>query len=381
MHTIVRRVTPANDPVVVSVPLIKGESVITGGVKVENNRIVVSMSPDETEKQWSSTITPSNEINLKASEPIEWTETWVLDASPIWHCELSGIPLIHHQDASGQWRPEWRPWQGEEIKINITKPQAVQGKIVTIDNARLMHTPGKRISTTSLNLNIRSSQGGQHKIMIPENAELRQVMISGKSQPINQEGRDVTIPLNPGVQQVNLEWQSETGSRVFISSPKVDLGTEAVNAYVTINMPQNRWILFAGGPLLGPAVLFWGYLVVIVIVALVLGRINWTPLGTASWILLGLGLTQGSVFTAIMIAGWFIAIGLRKRLLQEQREWLFNIAQVLLVIWFIAAMSGLWSSIQRGLLGIPDMQIQGNGSKIYAKLDAGRVASELPIPG
>jgi hypothetical protein len=181
--------------VVVSIPLVKGESVISGGVKVENNRIVVSMSPDETQKQWSSTIAPSDEISLKAMDTIEWTETWILDASPIWHCELSGIPLIHHQDASGQWRPEWRPWQGEEIKIKITRPQAVQGKIVTIDNARLTHTPGKRISTSSLNLNIRSSQGGQHSILIPEGAELRQVTISGKTQPINQEGKKVTIPL------------------------------------------------------------------------------------------------------------------------------------------------------------------------------------------
>ncbi|NLD36716.1 MAG: hypothetical protein GX654_07605 [Desulfatiglans sp.] len=381
LHTVVRRVTPANDPVVVSIPLVKGESVITGGVKVENNRIVVSMSPDETEKQWSSTITPSNEISLKASDTIEWTETWILDASPIWHCELSGIPLIHHQDASGQWRPEWRPWQGEEIKINITRPQAVQGKIVTIDNARLTHTPGKRISTSTLDLNIRSSQGGQHKIMIPEGAELRRVMISGKSQPINQEGRDVTVPLNPGVQQVNLEWQAETSSRILVSSPKVDLGTEAVNAYVTFNMPQNRWILFAGGPVLGPAVLFWGYLVVIIIIGVLLGRVKFTPLGTASWILLGLGLTQVPPSTAIMVAGWFIVMGLRNKAVQNQREWLFNIAQVILAVWFIAAMSGLWSSIQSGLLGIPDMQIEGNRSTDYMlNWMQDRVASELPHP-
>jgi hypothetical protein len=381
LHTVVRRVTPANDPVVVSIPLVKGESVITGGVKVENNRIVVSMSPDETEKQWSSTITPSNEISLKASDTIEWIETWILDASPIWHCELSGIPLIHHQDSSGQWRPEWRPWQGEEIQIKITRPQAVQGKIVTIDNARLTHTPGKRISTSNLDLNIRSSQGGQHKIMIPENAELRQVNISGKSQPINQEGRNVTIPLNPGVQQVNLEWQAETGSRIFISSPKVDLGTEAVNAYVTFNMPQNRWILFAGGPVLGPAVLFWGYLVVIIIAGILLGRIKWTPLGTASWILLGLGLTQISATQAIVVAGWFIAMGLKKRAVQKQRDWVFNIAQIMLAVWFIAAIVCLWSSIESGLLGIPDMQIQGNGSTDYMlNWMQDRVASELPHP-
>ena len=60
IHTIVRRITPANDPVVVSIPLVKGESVITGGVKVEDSRTVISMSPGEREKRWSSTIETSN---------------------------------------------------------------------------------------------------------------------------------------------------------------------------------------------------------------------------------------------------------------------------------------------------------------------------------
>ncbi len=381
LHTIIRRVTPASDPVVVSIPLVKGESVITGGVKVENNRVVLSMSPGETEKQWSSTIVPSNEISLKASETIEWTETWILDASPIWHCELSGIPLIHHQDVSGQWRPEWRPWQGEEVKINVTRPAAVPGKIVTIDNARLTHTPGKRISLSALNLNIRSSQGGQQKIILPEGAGLRQVRISGKSQPISQQGRNVNVPLNPGAQQVELEWQEQTGSRILTSAPSVDMGTEVVNAYVTFNMPQNRWILFAGGPVMGPAVLFWSYLVIIVLAGILLGKIKWTPLGTPSWILLGLGLTQVSAPVAIMIAGWFIVMGARKISFQDQKRWVFNLAQIILAVWFVCAMAGLWFSIQRGLLGIPDMQIQGNGSTDFIlNWTQDRTASILPTP-
>ncbi len=101
IHTVVSRITPANDPVVVSIPLVKGESVITEGVKVENDSIVLSMSPGEKEKQWTSTIKPSNEISLKASDTNEWTETWILDASPIWHCELLWYPPY---PPSGQFR-------------------------------------------------------------------------------------------------------------------------------------------------------------------------------------------------------------------------------------------------------------------------------------
>ena len=44
-----------------------------------------------------------------------------------------------------------------EISIEITRPTAIPGKIITIDNARLTYSPGKRSSTSGLNLNIRSS--------------------------------------------------------------------------------------------------------------------------------------------------------------------------------------------------------------------------------
>ncbi len=379
IHTIVRRMTPSNDPVVVSIPLVKGESVITGGIKVEDNRIVISMSPGEREKRWVSTIEPSNEISLKAGETSEYVESWILDASPIWHCELSGIPLIHHQDRTGQWRPEWKPWQGEEITIKVTRPAAIPGKIITIDNAKLTHSPGKRISMSELSLNIRSSQGGQQKITLPEGANLRQVSISGRSQPISQQGRTVTVPLNPGAQTVEFEWQQNTDSRVITTSPSVDVGTEVVNAYITFKIPQNRWILFAGGPVMGPAVLFWSYLIVIVLAGVLLGKFKWTPLGTTSWILLGLGLTQVASPIAIIIAGWFLAMGARKKAVQNQKPWVFNLAQLMLVIWFIIAIAGLWDSIQRGLLGIPEMQIQGNmSSDFILNWTQDRVASKLP---
>ena len=84
---------------------------------------------------------------------------------------------------------------------------------------------------------------------------------------------------------------------------------------------------------------------------------------------------------AIFIAGWFIVMGVRKQTVQNQKAWVFNLAQLILIVWFILAMTGLWSSIQRGLLGIPDMQIEGNMSTNFLlNWTQDRVASELPTP-
>ncbi|MFC1840427.1 hypothetical protein ACFL1N_12655 [Thermodesulfobacteriota bacterium] len=377
--TTVTRVTPANDPVVVTIPLVRGESVITGGIKVENDKTVLSMSPGETEKRWVSTLETASEISLTADESSEWTETWILDASPIWHCEFSGIPLIHHQDNTGQWRPEWKPWPGESIVLKISRPKAIPGKIITVESANLNHTPGIRTSSSKLSMTLRSSQGGQQKIQLPDGASLRQVKIDNRSQPINQQDKNVTIPLNPGTQTVSLEWQQGTGSQMMTVTPEVSIGAEAVNSNITFNIPKNRWVLFVKGPLMGPAVLFWSYLMVIVLAGVILGRIKWTPLGTASWILMGVGLTQVPAPTAILIAGWFLAMGIRKKAVSAEKAWVYNLVQVLLTIWFVGAMSGLWSSIERGLLGIPNMQIAGNGSSDFIlKWTQDRITSDLP---
>ena len=45
-----------------------------------------------------------------------------LDASPIWHLEVSGIPTVN-QAAGG--RREWRPWPGEVVGIAATRPAGV----------------------------------------------------------------------------------------------------------------------------------------------------------------------------------------------------------------------------------------------------------------
>ncbi len=76
------------------------------------------------------------------------------------------------------------------------------------------------------------------------------------------------------------------GIQLIQKSPVIDLGTENVNTSINLTLGQDRWVLFVGGPLLGPAVLFWGVLIVVVLVSIGLGRVTLTPLKTWQWILL-----------------------------------------------------------------------------------------------
>ena len=379
--TTIKRLTPTGLPVVVSIPLIKGESVTTSGIHIENGNAIINMDSETDEVYWHSNLEMASEIRLTAPQSVSWTETWMLDASPVWHCEISGINVIHHQDIQRLYRPQWQPWPGEEVIIKISRPKAVSGRMVTIDKADLILTPGKRFNKAELTLKIRTSLGGQQEIVLPDDADLQLVKIDNKSRPIRQKGNKVIIPLHPGSQNLYIQWHQLTQSLVLFKSPLVIIGNEVVNADVTINMPENRWLLFTCGPRLGPAVLFWSYLVIVIIAAFALGKFTLTPLKTYSWLLLSLGLTQVSPLVALLIAGWLIALGLRKKYMPPDNWFYFNAVQLILVIWTMAALCGLYTAIEKGLLGIPDMQISGNFStSLHLHWTQDRIDSVMPQP-
>jgi hypothetical protein len=167
--------------------------------------------------------------------------------------------------------------------VSITRPKALAGQIVTVDQTKLDVTPGKRYTKAELVLKIRTSKGGQHQVRLPEGADLIAVAVNGKSQPIRQKAKQVTVPLKPGGQTVGLDWHQDASYTMITRGPAVDIGANAVNADVTFQMPHNRWILWSGGPRWGPAVLFWTYLAVVILAAAGLGRITWTPLKTHHW--------------------------------------------------------------------------------------------------
>ena len=172
----------------------------------------------------------------------------------------------------------------------------------------------------------------------------------------------VTIPLAPGEKEVDLAWMIPQGAGSVLHTPAVNLGTPSVNARIRLEMPRDRWILFAGGPRLGPAVLFWGVLLVLIPIAFGLARSSLTPLKFHHWLLLGIGLTQLQPVNALLVVCWLLALGVRGRVTLDDRDWAFNLMQIGLAIVTGLALLSLLVSVQQGLLGYPHMQISGNGS-------------------
>jgi len=361
--TRVIRKTPLGSAIVLEIPLLQGESVMSDLIRVEDGKALINLSQNESEIGWSSVFEKQETITLTAPANTFNSEVWRLETSAIWHVDIDGIPVVHHQ-AQGRWLPKWRPWPGESVTLHLSRPKGVTGQVLTIDRSQLIVKPGQRTTDNQLFLNIRSSRGMQHKITLPEDAQLQSVKINNQSQPIHQEERIVTLPITPGAQRVELQFQQPIGMSQHFYTPNVDLGIDSVNTIVEINMPKERWILFTGGQAIGPAVMIWGILIVIVFVSVGLGQISLTPLNTFHWLLLGIVLSQVPVPLMLCVIAWFMALGWRANLSTNTLvNWKFNLIQLSLGILTLVALMTLLNAIHQGLLGHPNMHIAGNGSE------------------
>ncbi|MBF0165498.1 MAG: hypothetical protein HQM01_13540, partial [Magnetococcales bacterium] len=248
-----------------------------------------------------------------------------------------------------------------------------------LERTELTARPGERNTDISLTLTLRAGQGGEQIIRLPEGARLRAARIAGREVPLRQDGERVTVPIAPGKRQIQLDWRQNDGIAFRTTTPKVDLGLAGINATLRLELPPDRWILWTRGPAMGPAVLYWGTLGIVLLLAFALGRIPWLPLKTHHWFLLGLGLSTVEILPALILAAWFPLLGWRKHHPQLDRPRVFNLRQVLLVAWTVAAGIALGEIFQHGLLGYPEMQVNGNLSHAgMLRWFADRTGPELP---
>jgi len=359
VSTRVVRATPAGSAVVLEVPLLRGESVTTPDVRIVAGKVLVNMAPDATEVSWQSVLEQRSPVTLVAPKVTAWIEVWRLDLSPIWHASLEGLPVVHG-DASVRV-PEWRPWPNETVTINLLRPAGISGQTLTIDNSSYELRPGLRATDATVAFALRSSRGGEHVLHLPEGAVLESVTVNGSPQPLRQQARNVTLSIVPGLQNVALTFRLPQGIASSFTAPPFDFGTKTVNATTSIRLSDARWVLFVHGPRLGPAVLFWSLLLVLVLVAFGLGQITWVPLKRYEWMLLAIGLSQIPLPAAALVIGWLVALGFR-RARPAERPYVFDLGQLVLVGWTLTALVILVYAVQQGLMGTPNMQIQGNGS-------------------
>ncbi|MBN2797926.1 MAG: hypothetical protein JXX28_02150 [Deltaproteobacteria bacterium] len=377
--TTVRREGSSDRPLTLRIPLLPGESVTEEGVAVQDGAVLLSLGRGQSEARWIATLAETEQLTLHAPEGVSWTEAWQVSCSPVYACEADGpAPLRHVQD--GRWSPLWRPWPGETVQLRAHRPPPVDGATVTIEAATLRLKPGRRLTEGSLDLEIRSSQGGTQIVTLPEGAKLSGVIIDGQRRPLQLRGGELAVPLHPGAQTASLSWQEPSTAGLRYQAPAVHVHGPIANAWIYVEPPSDRWVFALQGPRWGPTPLIWSRLLEVLAISLLLGRVRGLPIGTLGWLLLGLGTAQLPLIALAVLVVWFLAVGARSRS-ALRTWWRLDLVQLtLLGLTGIAALT-LYIAVHVGLLLRPDMDIVGNASTAYElRWLADRVEGGLPRP-
>ncbi|MBN8530897.1 MAG: hypothetical protein J0L97_03415 [Alphaproteobacteria bacterium] len=365
MQTQVQRISATGTAIALNVPLLAGESVTTAGILVKDGAARVLLAPEADTLSWSSRLSETDALTFTAPATADWVETWRVEALPLWHMQAEGLPETVPQE--GALIPEWQPRPGETLTLRMVKPQGVEGPTRTLERSSLNVSLGGESAQTTLALSFRSSQASQLDVLLPETANVERVELANMVLPVKQQGRTVTLPISPGAQHFLIHWKDTQGVKLNTAAPEVTVGLPGVNAETQLTIPQDRWILFAGGPIMGPAVLFWSFVPLVLLLSVGAAAAKLTPLKVRHWFLLLMGMVQSGIFGTAIFAGLLLALGYRQRraesgTLESTARWRFNIVQCLIAFWVILAVAALISGIESGLLGKPDMMIEGNGS-------------------
>ena len=375
----VQRIAPQAGGFSITLPLLPGEHPLGADALVKDGRINVTFDANSHGASWTSRLDHTAQLSLQAPALGERAEVWRVDSAPMWHVDAHGVPTS--ASASGL---RYQPLPGETLHLALAKPTAAAGTSLAFDHVRVDSEVGARVTETTLGLRARSTRGGEHLLGLPPGAELLGASRDGDEVNLAVRDGKISLPLLPGEHGYTLRWREPHGVAWRTRTSAVALGAPVANIDTRVQLPHDRWVLWTWGPTAGPAVLYWSQLVVLLLAAWLLARLAPTPLRFRHWLLLGLGFSAFAWSAYALVVVWLIALGLRGRHMPPA-SWdavRFNLLQAGLVALSVLAVLVLVGAVPKGLLGLPDMHVAGNGSSAAdLRWFADQSSGALPVAG
>jgi hypothetical protein len=375
----VERIAPREGGFSISLPLLPGEHPLGDDVLVKDGRINITFNANSNMVTWTSRLDHVAKLALTAPALGEQAEVWQIQAAPMWHVEATGVPTSASDDGL-----MYQPLPGETLQLAFNQPQAIAGDSLAFDSARVASAAGERASETTLFLHARSTRGGEHAIDLPAGAELLDANRDGQSLNLAVRDGKLSLPLLPGEHDYTVRLREPHGTTLRTRTPVFALHAPVANISLDLQLPQDRWVLWTWGPTTGPAVLYWSQLIVLLLAAWLLARFAPTPLRFRQWLLLGLGFSAFAWSAYALVVLWLILLGLRARRVPAEVGGVtrFNLQQAGLAALTLLALLVLISAVPKGLLGLPDMHVAGNGSAASSlRWFADQSANVLPSGG
>ena len=248
------------------------------------------------------------------------------------------------------------------MTLKLSRPEAAPGPAYRIDAVTVETRPGARARDTTLSFTLAATQGGRHSIRLPGAAELLSVSKNEANLTLRLRESALELPVDPGENRYVINFREARALSTDLRLPAIDLKLPSANIRLNLELPRSRWLLWAHGPTLGPAVLYWAKLIVVLLISLGLAKSGRTALGFGAWALLGLGLTGFGWQSFMLVALWFLALQWRMQHGSGLSDWPHRLMQIALAGLSVAALLCIVGGAMNGLLDNLDMQVVGNGS-------------------
>ena len=382
VRTTVSRVSPPGRAVSIRIPILPGENILTQNIAVRDGMVEARLTASDQVFVWESRLPATPELRLTTRADDPWIERWHLLASPVWNIAISGLAPTF-EPANPELVPVWHPWPGESADLAISRPEAIPGATITVSKGTHEITVGARQRITRLELSLRCSLGEDFPITLPAGAAVTSLTLDGRPIPVRIEDGKLIVPVRPGEQTIVVDWKNDLTLGFRTTAGSLRLPVESANITTMLRVSDSRWVLWADGPLRGPAVRFWTVLVCSLLAAWALSLVRLAPLNAVQWMLLALGLTQVPLAAGLTVVAWLIFLEWRgHQSFLGQRALTFNVLQVILVALTAATLGIFIAVVAEGLLGNPDMFISGNGStRSTLQWFSAHSGTELPTPG
>lgn len=354
VQTRVERIAPVDGDFIARIPLIDGEVPSRDMPRNEDGLVEIAFSSGVSNVSWQSDLAAKSPLTLRAPASTH-IEVWTVQAGSRFNVKSEGLPSI----AGSPW--SFQPIPGETLTLEVSEPVPVKGAPVAVDSAQLSHQWGPRGHSISMYLMVRATAASDLVINVPDGVQLTSV--SRNDAPISGakvENNALALAVNSGQEIWKIEWRSSKTPALWVSSEKFSIQAHVANLKISHTPGNQRWILATPGPGKSPAVAYWPWLIVLIVLAVLMGRWKHTPLSTTGWVLLGIGFSVAAPWKIALVGGWLVAVRARARYSEFlHRSSLFNLYQVFFVLWTLVAIGTLVSALPESLLATPDMRIFG----------------------
>lgn len=365
LHSRFERQGKLDKNLTLTLPLLPGEQPLSA-LPQQQGQLQLQLEAGQSGISWSSALPKTSQLQLTAAVQQPYVEIWRIAHSSKYHLQTRGIPAI--EQPTGHFPLQFQPWPGEQLALTISEPLSVAADNLTIRSVALTQQQYQGFASTTVKLSIDSGQAQPFRLQLPPDASLKHLQLDDTNlalQSADQAGT-VSLTLKAGLQQLQLTFEQQQQSELWRQTPALTLPTHAGNLYLRLQLPADRWLLALGGPAIGPAILFWGMLVLLLALALLLPRLTQTPLQKRHWCLLFAGLSTLSFWLPLLLSLWLAALSWRGRQPLAADYRLARLSQLLLMLLSLLALASLLLSIPYALLSSPQVYLTGNGSSAEA---------------